>query len=505
MLRRSPILLSLTLLLAVSVMFGAVPVSGASFTATSRSLGSIQASRDWMPPSVSMQNPGSPLRGTVTVSATASDVETSVRSVTIQVAPNGSSSWTTVCVPTVEPWACQLETTALVDGPYDLRAIAVDEEGNSATSATVTARVVDNTPPTVSLTDPGQPISGTIVLSAPASDALSGVATVVVQYLVGTSWTTACSSVSTSSPYTCPWNTTSVPNGTYDLRAVATDVAGNTATSVVLRRSLDNSAASVSVQDPGAFLRGTVAIVADASSPAGVTSVTIQRRVTGTSTWATLCVTSTAPYTCTWNTTTEADGLYDLQALLLEPDNKITTSAIVGSRRVDNTVPRGVDVQTVSGGTLGEFSDGDQVVLTYSEELRPSSITSGWNGQSQTVAVRLRDGGLLGGTATDDTIDVFTTTGLTTPVRVGSVNLNGDYIKNGKTAVFDATMVHTVTGGQSSVTITIGALPPGGGLLTAASGNTTMVWTPAVEALDLSGNPCSAAPVTESGIADQDF
>ena len=53
-----------------------------------------------------------------------------------------------MCSDTTVPYSCSLNTTALTDGGYDLRAIATDVAGNATTSATVANRVVDNTAPT---------------------------------------------------------------------------------------------------------------------------------------------------------------------------------------------------------------------------------------------------------------------------------------------------------------------------------------------------------------------
>ena len=68
--------------------------------------------------------------------------------------------------------------------------------------------------------------------------------------------------------------------------AAATDAAGNVTTSApVTNRVVDNTVSSVTVEDPGAFLTGTVTVQANATSTAGVTSVRIQQAPAGSSTW----------------------------------------------------------------------------------------------------------------------------------------------------------------------------------------------------------------------------
>ncbi len=163
---------------AVGGTYGGVPVNGASpVTSTSytdttsvggtayhyrvRSVGpgatgaalessdgteTAAATADATGPSVSLADPGLRLRGSVVLTATASD-SSGVASVRIQYAPTGGSTWTTVCTATSTPYACTLDTTALSDGAYDLRAVATDTPGNATTSAIVAARIVDNTVP----------------------------------------------------------------------------------------------------------------------------------------------------------------------------------------------------------------------------------------------------------------------------------------------------------------------------------------------------------------------
>ena len=111
---------------------------------------------------------------------------------------------------------------------------------------------------------------------------------------------------------------------------------------------------------------------ATATDPVGVTSVTIQRAPAGTSTWTTICTDNTSAYSCAWTTTGVTDGLYDLRATAVDTLGRTSTSTVIASRRVDNTVPTGTDVQAVNGtGTLNRIDAGDVVTFTYSEDDRP--------------------------------------------------------------------------------------------------------------------------------------
>jgi hypothetical protein len=173
---------------------------------------------------------------------------------------------------------------------------------------------------------------------------------------------------------------------------------------------------------------------------------------------------------------------------------------------VDNSPLRGYDVQGVNGGaSAGRLDAGDTIRFTYTDQVNPASVTSGWNGSALAVTLRLRDGGLVGLGAKGDTVDVLRNGAA---VNLGSVNLNNDHIKGGKTAQFNATMTlspATVNGTTVSVvTITLGALASGGGLRTPA-GTGLMVWTPSAGVTDLNGLAASTAPASERGVADRDF
>src|SRR5207253_473822 len=81
------------------------------------------------------------------------------------------------------PYSTPLDTTTLTDGLYDFRTVAVDVAGNETDGTPVTGIRVDNTPPTVSIGNPGTNLRRTVTLSSSADDAGgSGVAAVTYQY-----------------------------------------------------------------------------------------------------------------------------------------------------------------------------------------------------------------------------------------------------------------------------------------------------------------------------------
>ena len=105
-----------------------------------------------------------------------------------------------------------------------------------STDSTFTTLTLDTTPPTVSVTAPvsASVIAGMTTLSANASDnvMVAGVRFLVDGLPVG--------STITSVPYSVNWNSLSVTNGAHSIQAVATDGAGNAATSTVVNVQIQN-------------------------------------------------------------------------------------------------------------------------------------------------------------------------------------------------------------------------------------------------------------------------
>jgi len=202
------------------------------------------ATADSAPPSsVTLTDPGTPLRGSITLAGAASDSGSGVASLRFQYAPAGGSTWNDGCTATTFPYSCNLATAALTDGLYDLRTLATDTAGNTTPSSVVANRRVDNTAPSVTMGDPGGYLRATVTLTATATDSGSGLATLRIQRApTGSStWTDVCTN--TTSPTNCALNTTTLTDGGYDLRATATDLAGNVTTSaLVINRVIDNTA-----------------------------------------------------------------------------------------------------------------------------------------------------------------------------------------------------------------------------------------------------------------------
>ena len=448
-----------------------------------------------VPAGVTMVDPGSPLAGTVTLFGDATDSGSGMASLKLQYKLTSSGTWLDACTDAISPYSCAFNTSALADGSYDFRSLATDNAGNTATSTPYTSRNVNNGGPAVTMTDPGA-MRATVSLGATATDG-NGVDTVTIQYSpagLGT-WTDVCTD--NGSPYTCSLDTTALADGQYDLRAVAVDSLGSSTTSaVVANRWIDNTGPTVTMTDPGAYLRATVTLQSTTSdSGSGVASVLYQKSPAGTNTWTTACTGPTTPFSCSFNTTTVADGSYDFRAIATDAAGNQTTSAVIASGTIDNTVPVATNVQATNGGAMANRPDaGDTLILTSTETLSPQSIFSSWDGTATAVSVRFVSN------SSDDEVQVYTGA---TRWNLGLIDTNEDFVA----PTYMAFNSSTISQSGSVITITLGgtAVATGGSFFRSPPGSAAIQWTPVALATDLAGNPISTTRITETGTFDADF
>ncbi|MCW2929022.1 MAG: Laminin sub domain 2, partial [Thermoleophilia bacterium] len=112
---------------------------------------------------------------------------------------------------------------------YRYRVRFTDNVGNSALRTSSSELPIDRALPLGSITAPavdGTAVSGTINIDGTSSDGLSGVKTVFIQAVNGADVRTVCTAVPTN-PWSCPYDTTTLTQGTWTLRATITDNANN--------------------------------------------------------------------------------------------------------------------------------------------------------------------------------------------------------------------------------------------------------------------------------------
>ncbi len=187
-------------------------------------------------PTVNLTAPtaGSTVSGSVTLTATATEVGDTISKVDFYVdgALVGSK--------TAAPYSVAWDSTKATNASHSLTAKATDSHGNVGTSAAVSVTVknggTDTTAPTVKVTSPsaGATVSGSVTLTATATDPDDAVAK--VDFYAGTTLIGSA----TASPYTVKWDSTKVANGTYSLTAKGTDSNGNVGTSAAVSVTVKN-------------------------------------------------------------------------------------------------------------------------------------------------------------------------------------------------------------------------------------------------------------------------
>lgn len=231
---------------------------------------------DVTPPTVALTAPtaSSTYSGDITFAATASD-DTGVIQVAFLV--DGAVVGTDATAPYTYVW----QTSAADNGNVIVTAKAQDVAGNITETLGVSIainNVADVTLPTVSITSPtdGATVADTVAITADAVDAESGVASVEF-YVDG-----ALVGVDTAAPYSFMWNTVGVSNGAVTLGVLATDVAGNVASSSVLvtvQNTADTVPPAVIIMNPlnGAVMdgKGSTAVSVYATDNRAVTETTI--------------------------------------------------------------------------------------------------------------------------------------------------------------------------------------------------------------------------------------
>jgi subtilisin family serine protease len=188
------------------------------------------------PPTVTITEPGDgeAVSGTVTVVAEATDDE-GVTQVEFSYQADGGTFPIGTDTDGSDGWSVAWDTTSVSDGGYGLTAAATDTSGQTGSdSISVT---VDNTAPFVSITSPsdGESVSGTIEVSATASDespaAIPTSGVTQVEFFVDEA--SIGVDADGSDGWSVAWDTTTVDTGSHTVAATATDGARNTASDSV--------------------------------------------------------------------------------------------------------------------------------------------------------------------------------------------------------------------------------------------------------------------------------
>jgi hypothetical protein len=254
---------------------------------------------DSTPPTVAITNPasGARVKGIIPIGVTASDAVGVTRSelyvddklISTSSAAGLTASW---------------DSKTLPDGAHTIVGKAYDAYGNMGTSASVVV-TVDNTPPTVAVTNPtaNSTILGLITITASAQDA--GAVAKTELYIDG-----ALVSTTSGASASFKWDTIAVAEGAHSIKATAYDAAGNVGSSATVSFTVHNSPVWVTLSNPanGVGLMGTAEITASAQSTSAITRTEIYIDGTLFSSKAGDSI------SVLWNTPDFADGAHTVQA-----------------------------------------------------------------------------------------------------------------------------------------------------------------------------------------------
>src|SRR6266545_355167 len=419
--------------IASIVAGAAVDAAGNASTASTSTDNTVTFNAaDTTPPTVSITSPasGAAVRGTITVSANASD---NVGVAGVQFKLDGANLG---AEDTASPYSVSWNTTTASEGSHTLTAVARDAAGNTTTSSAVTV-TVDNTPPTVTINqaagqaDPTStsPINFTVVFSEPAGDFTS--ADVTISGTAGGTKTVVVSggpatfNVAVSGMTTSGTVIASIGAGVAHDAAGNPNVASTSTDNTVTFNAADTTPPTVSILTPasGAAVRGTIPVSANASDNVGVAGV--QFKLDG----ANLGAEDTAsPYSVSWDTTGASNGSHTLTAVARDAAGNTATSSAV-TVTVDNTPPT-VTINQAAGQADPTSASPINFTAVFSEpvgDFSGADVTiSGTAAGTKTVAVS-------GGPATYNVAVSGMTTGGTVIASIGA-GLVHDAAGNANTA-----------------------------------------------------------------------
>jgi hypothetical protein len=196
-----------------------------------------------------LDDPGPALRDGLTLVARYEQVSSDPTEATFQVSRAGDEDWHDVGTDKELDlndlsFSVKLDASTLTGGRYDVRAIfkSADDPAARYVARPLRDRLLDRDPPTATLRVPAGPLHDVVRLEATAHDDGQLASVRFERSPAGAdSWTAI--SARTKEPYATDFDTRVLTDGAYDFRVVASDQAGNSATSPLIQ--------GVAVANPG--------------------------------------------------------------------------------------------------------------------------------------------------------------------------------------------------------------------------------------------------------------
>lgn len=411
------VLIALSALLLGSSALVGVGFSGATWTHATTAPATVAASPDWTPPVVTVSPVAPGISGTTMIAATAVDARSGIGSVSLEYAPAGGTTWTTITTgcsaasgasPLV--YSCQWDTTAAPDGDYQVRARTTDTAtptAYAATSAVVPTQVANSA--SVVLSPVPSAVHGTVSLASTFYQAVNPTAKMYLEYFDGSAWQQIC--FDNVGALACTWDTTARPNGSYQLRARAE--AGHFTSTDEQSVLVDNQAPTItSLTAPSGELSGVVTLSAaasDAVSSVGSVSFDYQ---SASGSWTPCGTDSTAPFTCSLATESLADGTYTFRAVARDAADNLSAPVTV-----ERVVSNGSASVSISSPTTGARVRGSAVAVAASASVSTPGLTVG------SVRTEWRPAGGAFATVCIDVLAPYGCTWDTTGITYGSYEL----------------------------------------------------------------------------------
>ncbi|MBC7581895.1 fibronectin type III domain-containing protein [Aeromicrobium sp.] len=312
------------------------------------------ASSDTIAPTVTVTAPANAASvsgATTNITGTTTDTS-SITSIAAYL-DGSTTAAATDATPTTGAYVIPLSLNGLSVGSHTLVVKATDSVGNVGSSSQVTFTIPDSTAPTVSVVASSSITQTSATVTWTTNEAADSQVEYGTTTAYGSTSTLATTKVTTHSV-----NVSGLTAGTlYHYRVKSKDAASNLtmspdATLTTLAPAADTTAPTVSITAPiaNAILNGPVTLTATASDAVGVTGVQFQLNGVNLNAEVT-----SSPFSTSWNTTTTANGIYNLTAIARDAAGNTKPSTSV-SVTVTNSTFRAEDINMSGRVDIADFS-----------------------------------------------------------------------------------------------------------------------------------------------------
>ncbi|MBV9822518.1 MAG: hypothetical protein JO144_09790 [Actinobacteria bacterium] len=434
-------------------------IAGSLWTGTESARSAGVTTDSQAPTVVATSSPAANANGwnnaSVTVTLTATDEAGGSGVKTISYAVDGGS--------TVTVTGASTTVSLTTDGVHTVSYFATDVAGNAGSPQTSTVRI-DRVLPSASATVTPTPNGNgynkvsPVTVNLSASDAASGVASVIYQ-------------VDGGSAVTVPGSTASVSvtgDGTHTVVYSAVDKAGNSTGNQSQTVKIDTAIGTPTLSVPTYVNIANVSSVPVSGTAEANSSLTLTVSDAGAahSVTQTVSVNASGAWSATTlNLTTFSQGTISYSAVATDLAGNVSAAGTASSTK-DTTAPTLVTPTggASSGNGNGLIENADTLVLNFTEALDPASLPS-----SPVTVTQSRSGN---------------TTTLTIPGVIATVsNLDDTYQRKNTSTTASGALV--LSNGNKTLTVTLSGLSGGGN---ATAGTASVTISPATNLRDVAGN-----------------